>query len=191
MIGEIRDTPSASLALQAAMTGHQVWTTLHANNSIAIVDRLIDLGVPAEILCDPAIVSGLVSQRLVKTLCPHCKVSLKNAIGSLSIREEYERIAKYIDLESVYIKGEGCDKCSGSGLLGRTVVSEVILPDNKIMEFLRARNKSSAIDYWMRSAGGKTMLMDAVDKVNAGLCDPFLVEDVVGPIDFLGQLFAI
>jgi len=135
MIGEIRDTPSASLALQAAMTGHQVWTTLHANNSIAIVDRLIDLGVPAEILCDPAIVSGLVSQRLVKTLCPHCKVSLKNAIGSLSIREEYERIAKYIDLESVYIKGEGCDKCSGSGLLGRTVVSEVILPDNKIMEF--------------------------------------------------------
>ena len=71
MIGEVRDTPSARLAVQAAMTGHQVWTTLHANGAFQIIDRLVDLGVPAELVCDSGIVTGLTCQRLLKVICPH------------------------------------------------------------------------------------------------------------------------
>lgn len=74
MIGEIRDAASATLAMRAAMTGHQVWTTLHANGAFAIIDRLLDIGIPLEILTDHTIISGLTCQRLVKVLCHCCPV---------------------------------------------------------------------------------------------------------------------
>ncbi|MGH8808335.1 MAG: GspE/PulE family protein, partial [Noviherbaspirillum sp.] len=84
MIGEIRDRASGQNALRAAMTGHQVWTTVHANNAVAIVDRLVDLGLPLSLVADHTIVTGLISQRLVKVLCPHCKRRLAGNENLLS-----------------------------------------------------------------------------------------------------------
>ncbi|MEW5890662.1 MAG: ATPase, T2SS/T4P/T4SS family [Pseudomonadota bacterium] len=181
MIGEIRDTPSARLAIQAAMTGHQVWTTVHANGAFAIIDRLIDLGVPIELVCDPSIVTGLVCQRLVKVLCPECKVHITKVLDRYH-QSDVQRIMAVLELDKVYVRGDGCPHCRNSGTIGRTVISETIVTDHKLLSLVRAHDRMSAIEYWKRDQSGITMLEDAITKIQAGRVDPFQAEAVVGPL---------
>ena len=182
MIGEMRDTPSARLGIQAAMTGHQVWTTVHANSAFAILDRMIDMGVPLNTMTDPTIVTGLICQRLLKVLCPKCKKPLTNVIHNYS-NEDQERVLSVIDLSTAHAKGDGCPNCGDSGIVGRTVVAEVIVPDQVMMGFFKRGNKERAIEHW-RARGGRSMLDLAIQKINAGICDPFLAEDEVGPLNY-------
>lgn len=186
MIGEIRDTPSARLAVQAAMTGHQVWATVHANNALSILDRLVDLGVPHEVVCDPTIVSGLVCQRLVKTLCPHCRVKMTDALPRYK-QSQITRIASVVLLDSVYVRGEGCEHCRKTGVTGRTVVSETIIADETLMRFVRDRDRVGALNYCRNERSGMTMLDHAILKIAGGTVDPFMAEDVVGPLN-IGQI---
>ncbi|MDB5798432.1 MAG: type secretion system protein [Paucimonas sp.] len=182
MIGEVRDTPSAKLAVQAAMTGHQVWTTLHANGAFQIVDRLVDLGVPAELVCDPAIVTGLTCQRLLKVLCPHCRQPLDQVQASLD-QFDVERVRTAVPNAAIYVRGTGCGHCGNAGITGRTVVAETILTDEPLMTLLRRGDRPAAIDYWRAAMRGQTMLDHAVDKIAQGLVDPFQAEDIVGLLD--------
>lgn len=183
MIGEVRDAASARLAIQAAMTGHQVWTTVHANNAMAIVDRLLDLNVPIELLTDPTIVSGLNCQRLLKVLCPHCKKSLSDKdVEARYSERDLARIYQIGRLDNIHVVGDGCEHCRHTGIAGRTVVAETIICDHKIMQYLRKRDKIEAINYWKREQGGITMIEHAILKVCQGLVDPFQAEDVVGPL---------
>jgi len=183
MIGEIRDTPSARLAVQAAMTGHQVWTTLHANGAFAIIDRLLDLDVPLENLTDHSIITGLTCQRLVKVLCPKCKVPLLDALDRYS-DSDLRRIKSVVDVSNVFVTGMGCDHpdCR-HGSVGRTVVAETVITDASLMKFIRARDRIGAQEYWQRDQGGKTMLAHAIETVKQGLIDPFAAEDTVGPLN--------
>lgn len=181
MIGEIRDAPAARLAIQAAMTGHQVWSTLHANNALAIMDRLFDLGVSRELICDPTIISGLICQRLVQRLCDHCKVPLLDVFENYA-KEDGDRLMGTISVSEAFAMGQGCPHCFGSGLAGRVAVAETVVTDQRIMAYLRANNKIGAIDYWKGEQGGVTMTEQAIRLVNEGLVDPFRVEDVVGPL---------
>lgn len=183
MIGEMRDGPSVRLAIQAAMTGHQVWSTVHANSSFAIMDRMVDLGIPLNIMSDPSIVTGLICQRLLKVLCKKCKKTPDKALANYSL-DDQDRIMGSVDLSKACFLGDGCDRCQNSGISGRTVVAEVLAPDQKIMSLLRAGLKEDATAYW-RSTGGTTMLEEAILKINAGLVDPFQAEDEVGPLNFL------
>jgi general secretion pathway protein E len=178
MIGEMRDGPSARLAVQAAMTGHQVWTTVHANSALAIVDRMVDLGVPLGVMADPHIVTGLVCQRLLKLLCPRCKVRWDPASGLRSA--ERERLAAVLDFGGACGLGAGCAHCR-RGVVGRTVVAEVLVPDAELMAWLRRGDKQQALRLW-RERGEPGMLEMAIAKVNAGLCDPFQAEEEVGPL---------
>lgn len=182
MIGEIRDTPSATLAVRAAMTGHQVWTTLHANGGFAILDRLLDLGVPLEMLTDHTIITGLTCQRLVKVLCPHCRIRFAQAMERYS-PSDIQRIMSVVDVEHVYVTGEGCEHCRNSGTIGRTVVAETIITDATLMTFIRNRDRIKALDYWRTAQQGKTMLAHAIDKISVGEIDPFAAEDIVGPLN--------
>lgn len=184
MLSEVRDHPTARLVVQAAMTGHQVWTTVHANSDLAIIDRLRDLGVHQDLLCDPTIISGLICQRLVKSLCPHCKIKLSDRISEYDPRD-IRRMMSVLNIENVYIQGEGCQECRGSGVMGRTVVAETVVTDNKLMEFVKAGDRLGAIRYIRRDLGAISMLAHAIQKINAGLVDPFQAEDVVGALDFL------
>lgn len=181
MIGEMRDRASAQNALRAAITGHQVWTTVHANSAMAIVDRLTDLGLPMNMVADHMVVTGLISQRLVKLLCPHCKVRLGDQPGRLP-GAVYERLRQAIggSVEQVCVTGPGCEHCRGKGTTGRTVVAEVICPDAQFFELIRAGNKVQALDYWRSELGGQTLQEHAVAKIRAGLIDPLLAEQVVG-----------
>lgn len=182
MIGEIRDTASAMLAIRAAMTGHQVWSTLHANGAFAILDRLLDLGVPLEMLTDHTIVSGLTCQRLVKTLCPHCKVPFTTAMSEISPRD-VNRVMSVVDVQGVFVQGPGCPHCMNRGSSGRTVVAETVITDASMMVHIRKRDRIAALDYWKRDQTGRTMLSHALEKISAGLIDPFAAEDVVGPLN--------
>ena len=181
MIGEVRDRASAQNALRASMTGHQVWTTVHANSALAIVDRLVDLGLPLSLVADHNVITGLISQRLVKQLCPHCKLPLAAHADQLAAAMLL-RVRQAISptLEGVCITGPGCTSCSGHGTIGRSVVAEIIVPDDRFFRYVRLGEKMDAINYWLNELGGRTMLDHARDKVAAGLIDPRMAEKVVG-----------
>jgi type II secretory ATPase GspE/PulE/Tfp pilus assembly ATPase PilB-like protein len=181
MIGEIRDRASAQSALRASMTGHQVWTTLHANSAIAIVDRLIDLGLPLRMVTDESVVTGLISQRLVKLLCPHCKLRFADEVQELdaALVARVKRVAG-AHIGDVCIAGPGCEHCRQRGTIGRTVVAEVIRTDARFFSFLRDGDKAGAIAYWLRHLDGQTVVDHAIEKVIEGLVDPRMAERVVG-----------
>lgn len=183
MIGEMRDTPSVRLAIQAAMTGHQVWSTVHANSAFAIIDRMVDLGISLNMMSDPSIVTGLICQRLLKVLCSHCKKPLAQLLERYS-EEDQARVMASVDLSATHVAGDGCEHCRGTGIIGRTVVAEVVVPDQALMAFVRKGDRDLAIDYW-RARGGLTMLDSAIIKINAGLIDPFQAEDEVGPLNYV------
>lgn len=181
MIGEVRDGPSAKLAIQGAMTGHQVWTTLHANSAFAIISRLVDLGVPLELIADPSIISGLVCQRLLKVLCPQCKLPLSDdKVQSRYKAKDLDRMMGLGRIDQIYVCGDGCDHCRKSGTIGRTVVAETVTTEEELMVYIRKGDRLGALEHWKRNMGGITMLEHAVSKVLAGLVDPFQAEDIVG-----------
>ena len=181
MIGEIRDRASAQSALRAAMTGHQVWTTLHANGAVAIVDRLIDLGLPLRMVTDESVITGLISQRLVKLLCPHCKLRFVTQAQELdaALVARVKRVAG-ARIGEVCVAGPGCEHCRSHGTIGRSVVAEVIRTDARFFALLREGDKAGAIAYWLRHLDGQTVVDHAVEKVLDGLVDPRMAERVVG-----------
>lgn len=182
MIGEVRDLPSAQLALRAATTGHQVWTTLHANGALPIVSRLVNLGIEPELLLDHTILTGLISQRLVKRLCDHCKEPLEKHLDHLSA-PVVERLHKALGagLKDAYVTGKGCDHslCRG-GTSGRTVVAEIVTPDAKLCQLLLEGKRNDAFHYWMKHLQGMTLVEHAIDKVRRGEVDPLMAERIVG-----------
>jgi general secretion pathway protein E len=188
MIGEVREKSSARLAVQAAMTGHQVWTTVHANNAMGILDRMIDLlretenPNPLDLIADPNIISGLICQRLAKVLCPLCKKKMVDHEDELN-PELVDRVRKAVsNIENVYVRGEGCEKCNHAGVKGRSVVGEVIAPDMNFMLLLKEGKKVQATDYWKMRMDGRTMVQHAISKIEEGILDPSMAEETVGPI---------
>ena len=130
MVGEMRDTETAKIATQAAMTGHLLLSTLHTNSASAAIPRLVDMGI------DPFLVSstliGIIAQRLVRILCPHCKTSYTPSDEDI----------RYFDLpHDISLFGpKGCDKCGGTGYIGRRAIGEIIVVD----EAFAAQIKSGA-----------------------------------------------
>lgn len=183
MLSEVRDLPTSKLTIQAAMTGHQVWTTVHSNTGLGTFDRFRDLGVELDLMTDPTVVAGVICQRLVKTLCPHCKKKLIDQKDRYE-KKHLERLMEVkLTLDNVYVQGDGCDKCANTGVQGRTVVAETIVTDNTLMKHIRNTDRMGAINYVYKDNGNKTMLQHAIEKIDAGLVDPFLAEDVVGPLN--------
>lgn len=191
MLSEVRDPPTARLAVQAAMTGHQVWTTLHANGALAIADRLLDLGVAPILLSDPSVVAGLICQRLIKTLCPHCKKPMSEHAHELD-HADVDRFARVLDFRDVYLLGPGCDHCRKTGTKGRTVIAEVVPTNEHLMALIRGNDRVAALRYIHRELGITSMHEHAIAKVRAGLVDPFEAESVVGllaggPAELMGH----
>ena len=182
MLSEVRDQPTAKLTIQAAMTGHQVWTTVHSNTALGTFDRFRDLGVEQELLTDTTVVAGVIGQRLVKTLCPHCSQKLVDVEKNYS-ESDINRFMRVLKYQDVRVQGNGCDQCDHTGTLGRTVVAETIVTDNTLMKHIREGDRMGSLKYVFSDLGHMTMLEHAIEKVNQGLVDPFLAEDVVGLLD--------
>lgn len=182
MVGEMRDKSSAGAAFRAAMTGHGVWTTLHANDVFSILARLQDIGVELSLLTDPALVTGLINQSLVRKLCPHCKKSYAEHKDELPA-DLIERIEHTCKVENIFLRGDGCPECKHKGIRGRTVVAEVVMPTKPLMDVFKASGKAEAREFWVKSEAGITKNRHLITLIEKGLVDPRFGEADVCPLD--------
>jgi general secretion pathway protein E len=123
MVGEIRDEETAENAVQAALTGHLVLSTLHTNDAPSSIARLLDLGVPPYLIT--ATVVGIIAQRLLRRVCPHCKVPR-------SLSDEERTYLQLSEASVTVCEGEGCKECRGTGYKGRTGIFEVLEMSERI-----------------------------------------------------------
>ena len=180
MIGEIRDRPSAILAFDMAMTGHQVWTTIHAIDAGTITQRLLDLGVEAAKVYNSEYITGLVAQKLVPVLCQQCRISYQDALAQNRLgdfeKEVMERVFSGELSSNVYFPSEracGAKNCR-KGRSGRKVVAELLLPNPTYMEILR-ESPARAREYWRQQMQGISLPESAL--INIGLGD-LCIDDV-------------
>lgn len=184
MIGEIRDEESARLAFVATMTGHFVYTTLHTNDAMAAIPRLREIGVAPYLLFDSHNIVGIVAQRLVRSLCPHCKIPLLSALRHGNISQAlFKRATSVLDLHRfrLFHRGPGCVHCRRTGYIGPTVIAEIIRPDDEFMNLLAEHKTNDARRLWLRR-GGRTMAMHALDHLLAGRIDLTEFEQEAGNI---------
>jgi general secretion pathway protein E len=166
MIGEIRDLETARIAIQAALTGHLVFSTLHTNSAVSAITRLIDIGLERYLLVST--VSGVMAQRLVRKLCrvcsrPHSEGNRMHGKLKMALPEGVE-----IDL-SRNRERVGCEVCGGTGYSGRTTISELLVIDDRIREAIGRRSQDQrAIEQLARAAGFRTLYEDGLVKVGAG-----------------------
>lgn len=163
LVGEIRDLETAEIAIQASLTGHLVFSTLHTNDAPSAVTRLVDMGV------EPFLVSssllGVLAQRLVRTLCPHCKVPVvptREALKELGIVET--------DLpRGVVYEGRGCPQCKGTGYRGRIAIGELMRISDPIRQLILKNQDAATIRKTAQKLGMKTLREDGASKVIQGL----------------------
>jgi general secretion pathway protein E len=127
MVGEIRDSETAKIAIQSALTGHLVFSTLHTNNSILAVERLLDMGIEKFLITSSLL--GIIAQRLVRVLCNECK-TIDN--DSESIKTELG-----LSQDAIIYKANGCGKCNSSGYTHRMAVGEFFTIDDDVINILR------------------------------------------------------
>ena len=182
MIGEIRTLSAADLAFRGALSGHGVWTTLHANSAPATLIRLKDMGVENFKLEDPSLMRGLVAQRLFRTICPHCRILAKDALDNPAVMRLKKALGDF-GLENAYLRGKGCPHCDYRGIVGRMVVGEFVIPDATFLDLMLQGETKKAIDYWQESLGGRTLKENAISRMLQGKVDIEEVERWTGLLD--------
>lgn len=161
MVGEIRERETAEIAVQAALTGHLVLSTLHTNDSVGAVTRMIDMGVEPYLLSSALI--GVVAQRLVRTNCLSCKTSF---LAPAEIVERYNWDAKANIRLS---KGRGCPECYDSGYKGRIGVHEILQTDDDLQKLIMSNPSRDELSAYINKAGVKTLFDDGLDRVLDGV----------------------
>lgn len=162
MVGEIRDKDTAITAIQAAMTGHQVYSSLHTNDSLAAIPRLMNIGVPNYLMAGSLIC--IFAQRLARKLCPHCKTE-----HPLDAFEKRLLGPKYGHIDKLF-KATGCEKCS-NGYKGRVVVCEILPFDRELDDLIVGEAKRKDMLAHALKNGFVPMIEDGVQKVIAGITD--------------------
>lgn len=191
MVGEVRDQRSAQLLSSAVLSGHQVFTTVHAASAIAIYNRLLNLGFENHVLSSPSFLALLIYQTLVPVSCKKCalpyEVFIKSAANDADAQAVIQRLEILLSQEVYkdkhintvrFVNSDGCADCR-RGISGRTVVAEMLDPTSEVLSALRALDFESASRIW-RSQGGMSVLEHATDKILQGLIDPRYVEDSCG-----------
>ena len=182
MVGEIRTLAAAQLTVKGALSGHNVWTTLHANSAMAALVRLLDMGVEAFKLKEETMMRGLVSMRLFKRLCPHCRERLMNH----SERSEYGRVMDAfgeLGLNQVYVRGAGCEHCNGTGTMGRIKAGEIIITNSDFLQLALAGDTDAAVKYWLEEMDGRTLKESACSLMLQGIIGVDELERWVGLLD--------
>ena len=160
MIGEIRDLEAADIAIQAALTGHLVFSTLHTNDAPSAITRLLDIGVENFLLSST--IRGILAQRLVRVICPFCREVDRTAQNT----EEFHGLG--IDNQAVFYRGGGCEKCSRTGYFGRMGIFELLLVTDEIRKAIVRKADANQIRALARQQGMKTLLEDGIQKVMEG-----------------------
>ncbi len=161
MIGEVRDQETLRIAIQAALTGHLVFSTLHTNDAISAVNRVLDMGI------EPYLVSGALiaieAQRLIRKLCPHCKSKItlpKNTLAEFKdfLPEDYQ-----------FYKGVGCEKCANSGYFGREMISEILLVSEEIQSIIARGGSKAEIEEQAKKDNFVNMFQDGIIRAAKGI----------------------
>jgi type II secretory ATPase GspE/PulE/Tfp pilus assembly ATPase PilB-like protein len=207
MLGEIRDFETATMAFRLALTGRQVYTTLHVYAALAIPQRIRDLGIEPYLVYDHHLLRGLFSQRLSRKLCEHCKIPAKDAAKVVpNYAEVMERtragyaMMRYnrqfgfekndnktfeeVDMDNIFFSNtDGCEHCY-QGRSGRTVLVEIVDADAHVMHLLSKAEMDKAREYWLSPHGlnGVSMLWHGIEKVMAGMLSPIDTEFELGPL---------
>jgi general secretion pathway protein E/type IV pilus assembly protein PilB len=163
MIGEIRDLETAEAAIQAALTGHLVFSTLHTNDSSSAATRLLDMGMEPFLVTST--VAGAMAQRLVRTICSQCKEPYE---------PDRDKLPRDLELEKgeVLYRGAGCRRCRGTGYRGRTGLFELMVLDDAVREKIMARAPSTEVAKVAKAAGLRVIREDGWVKVRAGITTP-------------------
>jgi type II secretory ATPase GspE/PulE/Tfp pilus assembly ATPase PilB-like protein len=162
MVGEIRDTETAEIAIRAALTGHQVFSTLHTNDSTGAVTRLIDMGVEPFLIASS--LEGVLAQRLVRKICPHCRVQLPS---DHSLREKLDLLGAR-QWSGPAFHGTGCEECRGVGYRGRLGIFELLPITSELRELITQKRSNAEL----KSCAQKTMItmhQDALQKAADGI----------------------
>jgi general secretion pathway protein E len=165
MVGEVRDSETAHIAIHAALTGHLVLTTLHTETAAAAVPRLLDLGVEGFLL--KSTLRAVIAQRLVRQLCDRCKAKRSLTAQDLVADPRYNALGFRVG-ETIY-EPKSCERCGGTGYRGRVGVFEVLKIDESVRGLINVQTDSTAIDRAAVQAGMTTMVDDGVAKCRAGI----------------------
>lgn len=178
MIGEIRYAEAAEAAIHAALTGHGVWATIHANDAWSCIKRLesllrqLNIVEPLELIAEHQVLQGLSSQRLIPTLCPNCKERLVDLSDSKKAKIGYALIDRVKNLtkeqlDQVYVRGEGCSYCQQRGHVAMTICAETVLLEEDLLKLIRNHKTLEAQKAW-KEAGGSSIRDSCLRKILLG-----------------------
>lgn len=170
MVGEIRDLETAEIAINASLTGHMVFSTLHTNDAPSAVTRLVDIGVKPFLVS--ASLRGVLAQRLIRRICPSCTQPYTPTIKELTAISMTERDVAGSDFR----KGAGCSKCGGSGYKGRRGIFEMFVVNEELQELIYRGSSLVELRHKSRELGMRSMREDGIRKVAAGVTT---VEEVI------------
>ncbi len=160
MIGEVRDLETAEIAIQSALTGHLVFSTLHTNDAPSAITRLLDMGVENFLLSST--IRGILAQRLIRVLCPNCR----ELDPSTADTEEMKLFG--IESNTPLYHGKGCEQCAQTGYFGRSGIFELLVVDDDIRKLILKNADSNEIRELARTHGMKTLLESGAEKIKAG-----------------------
>ena len=177
LVGEVRDADTATMAFRAAMTGHQVFTTLHTNSALGAFPRLTDIGISPDIMAGNII--GVVAQRLVRVLCPHCKESVKP-------NDEQRKILGVKRNEAIQIfKHKGCKRCNQTGYRGRMAIMELLRIDSDMDSLIARRAHFDELRNMALEKGFTTLADDGVRRILEGYTS---IEEAMRVIDLTSRI---
>lgn len=177
LVGEIRDKETAEIAFRASLTGHLVFSTLHTNNSVSTITRLLDIGLEPYLISSSIIL--IVAQRLVRLICPHCREE------DIPDKKLIDKFRIYIDEFGIkkFYKGKGCERCNFSGFLGRTAIFEILKFDEKTRSLISNKVQEDLMFREVKSRGFKTLAESGVEKVAKDITTLEEVAEVAGVIE--------
>jgi type IV pilus assembly protein PilB len=161
MIGEIRDNETARIAVQAALTGHLVLSTLHTNDAPSSVSRLVNIGIEPYLIA--ASLNAVIAQRLVRKICSHCK---EPSAAPDNVRKYLDKA--HIDPSQLY-HGKGCDQCRNSGYAGRAGIFELLIVDEKFRDIINTDSSVSNMRKTFLASGWPGLFEDGLIKVKKGI----------------------
>jgi type II secretory ATPase GspE/PulE/Tfp pilus assembly ATPase PilB-like protein len=177
MVGEIRDSETVELAIHASLTGHYVYSTLHTNDALGTIPRLLDMGAEPFLLSST--LNTIVAQRLARKICQHCKVESRLPGNMITeIEQEINKIPPHLLKERIknlnkngliFYKGAGCPRCGNTGYSGRVAISEVLDITDELKELIMEKNKKIKTEDVVASQNFITMQQDGIIKVLQGV----------------------
>jgi len=177
LVGEVRDKETAEMAFRAAMTGHQVFTTLHTNSALGAFPRLLDIGIQPDIMAGNII--GIIAQRLVRMLCTHCKEAYAPS------QEERMLLGPAADSVSFLYRPVGCKSCGNKGYRGRTPIMELLVMDGDIDELVARRATAKELRAEAVSKGFRSLAEEGITRVLEGTTS---LAEVARTVDLTGRL---